>query len=96
MNSVFPYDGISVTRKTTDLFKMKRMVFKTTIVQLDYTGPGTTLAIEMNFVMNHAPGAGSLASPVDQQSSMLPLCHGCSPHYHMIIFKTHWIEASGI
>ena len=25
-----------------------------------YTGPGTTWAIEMYFVMNHAPGAGSI------------------------------------
>ena len=33
--------------------------------------PGTTLANEMNFVMNHAPGAGSIARPVDQQSSAL-------------------------
>ena len=30
----------------------------------------------MNFVMNHAPGAGSIAQPVDQQSSVLPLCYG--------------------
>ena len=32
-------------------------------------------ANEMNFVMNHAPGAGSIARPVDQQSSALPLYH---------------------
>ena len=25
-----------------------------------YTGPGTTWANEMNFVMTHAPGAGSI------------------------------------
>ena len=31
----------------------------------------------MNNVMNYAPGAGSLARPVDQQSSTLPLCYGC-------------------
>ena len=33
----------------------------------------------MNFVMNHAPGAGSIARPVDQQSSAIPraLYHGC-------------------
>ena len=29
----------------------------------------------MNFVMNHAPGAGSMARHVDQQSSALPLYH---------------------
>ena len=41
-----------------------------------YTAPGTTQAKEMNFVMNHAPGAGSIAQPVDRQSSALPLYHG--------------------
>ena len=30
-------------------------------------------ANEMNIAMNHAPGAGSIARPVDQQSSALPL-----------------------
>ena len=30
----------------------------------------------MNFVMSHAPGAGSIAWPVDQQSSALPLYRG--------------------
>ena len=28
-----------------------------------YTGPGTTLANEMNVGMNHAPDAGSIARP---------------------------------
>ena len=27
----------------------------------DYTGPGTTWANEMNFVINHASGAGLIA-----------------------------------
>ena len=31
-----------------------------------YTGPGTTWANEMNFVMNLAPGTGSIARPVGQ------------------------------
>ena len=31
----------------------------------------------MNFVRNHAPGAGSIARPVGQQSSDLPLYLGC-------------------
>ena len=31
----------------------------------------------MNFVINNTPGARSIARPVDQQSSMLPLYHGC-------------------
>ena len=33
---------------------------------------------EMNFVMKHAPGAGSIAQPVDLQSSVLPLCYSCT------------------
>ena len=37
-----------------------------------YTGPGTTWANEMNFVIEYAPGAGSIVRPVDQQSGMLP------------------------
>ena len=38
-----------------------------------------TWAIEINFNMNHAPGAGSIIRPVDQQSSTLPLSYGCLP-----------------
>ena len=30
-----------------------------------FTGPGTNWANEMNFVMNHAAGEGSIARPVD-------------------------------
>ena len=30
-----------------------------------YTGPGTTWVNKRNFVMNHAPGAGLIAEPVD-------------------------------
>ena len=37
---------------------------------------GSTWADEMNFAMNHAPGVGSIARPVDQQSSTLPLYYG--------------------
>ena len=32
--------------------------------------------------MNHAPGAGSIARQVDQQSSALPLYHGCPNERH--------------
>ena len=39
-----------------------------TLVRL-YCAAGTTWADEMNFVINHAPGARSLARPVDQQSN---------------------------
>ena len=35
--------------------------------------PGTTWANEMKFVMNHVPSAGSIARPIDQRSSALPL-----------------------
>ena len=44
-----------------------------------YTGSGTTWANEMYLVMNHALGAGSIVRPVNQQSSALPLYHGCPP-----------------
>ena len=36
-----------------------------------------TWANEINFIMNRAPDAGSIARPVGQQSSALPLYHGC-------------------
>ena len=36
--------------------------------------------------MNHAPGAGSLARPVDQQASALPLCYG-RPHSPLHVSK---------
>ena len=38
-------------------------------VLLDYTRLGKTWATEMNFVMNHGLGAGSIARPVDQKST---------------------------
>ena len=34
---------------------------------------------KMNFVLNYVSGAGLIARPVDQQSSALPLYHGCPP-----------------
>ena len=42
-----------------------------------YTGPRTTWANEMSFVVKHAPGAGFIARPVDLQSSAQPLYHRC-------------------
>ena len=42
-------------------------------------GQETNWANEMNSVMNHAPGAVSIARPFDQQFSALPMYHGC-PH----------------
>ena len=41
-----------------------------------FTVPGTTWDNEMTFVMNHAPGAGSIARPVDQHASS-PACYHC-------------------
>ena len=50
---------------------------------LGYTGPGTTWCNEMNGVMNHAPGAGS----IDLSTSALPRYHGClAYHYRYHIF----------
>ena len=43
---------------------------------------GQNWANEMNFGMQHAPGAGSIAQFVDLQSSaLLPLCYVC-PTYN--------------
>ena len=36
-----------------------------------YTGPRTTWANEMNFVLKYAPGAGSIALVVDQNNCTL-------------------------
>ena len=41
----------------------------------NFTGSGTTMASEINFGVNHAPGAESITWPIDLQSSALPLCH---------------------
>ena len=38
----------------------------------------TTWDNEMNFGMNHASGAGLITRLVGLQSSMLPLCYGCT------------------
>ena len=35
-----------------------------------YTGIRTSWANEINFGINHAPGAGSIAGPIDRQSSI--------------------------
>ena len=45
---------------------MKRMHFRPRFCTVIL---GTTWVNEMNFVMTHAPGAGSIARPVDQQPS---------------------------
>ena len=46
----------------------------------------------MNFVMNHAPGAGSIAWPVDQKSSVLLLYHGC-PHIYTDFIRVCRIQS---
>ena len=54
-------------------------------------GSGQPKLMRMNFDMTHAPGAGLIARPVDQQSSVLSLSRGC-PHqvagkYHATILN---------
>ena len=44
------------------------------LVRLD---PGQPGLMKYNIAMNHAPGSGSIARPFEQQSSALPLYHGC-------------------
>ena len=54
---------------------------------------GDTLANKVNFAMNHAPGAGSIAQPADLQSSLLPLYHGRPPHCNTKrIHKIHTLK----
>ena len=65
-------DGISIIQHVTDMTDWMDTRKLSQIPQLlvllghdsallGYAGPGTTWANEMNFVMNHAPGAGSIA-----------------------------------
>ena len=55
-----------------------------TILPLGYTGLGTTWAYQINFGINHAPGAGSNTWSADMLSSVLPRCH---IFYHNYIKK---------
>ena len=50
----------------------------------------------MNFVMNHAPGAGLIAQPVDQQSSALPLCYGCPQTCQLQTLQTQQYNPGGL
>ena len=43
--------------------------------------------LAINFVMNHAPGAGSIDRPIDQQYSALSLYHG-PPVQSREVFRT--------
>ena len=71
-------DYVQQTLIITLLFEW--MVFSATILHCmaGYTGPRDNLGYWDEFAMNHATGAGSIAQPVDQQASMLPLCYECS------------------
>ena len=66
----------------------KWLVFKPRFCTVRLCWAGKTWANEMNFVMNHAPGAGSNAQPADQQSSALPLSYGC-PQISITFVKTN-------
>ena len=46
-----------------------------------HTGQKTTTGI--NYLMNHATGAGLIVRPVDLQSNALQLCYGCNHTIHM-------------
>ena len=54
---------------------------------LHYKANWITWVNEMNFVMNHAPGARSIARPVGQQSSAIPLYHRSLPFSAMILME---------
>ena len=47
--------------------------YESALVRLYWAGPGTTWGNGMNFVVNHAPGSGLIARPIDGQYSTLPL-----------------------
>ena len=53
-----------------------------------YIGQETIWADEMNFGMNHAPDAGSIARHLDLQSSALLLYYDC-PHWMMVVKSFH-------
>ena len=56
----------------------KWLVLKATVLHCKaILGWGQLKLMEWIFVLNHVPGAGSIAWPVDQQSSVLSLYHGC-------------------
>ena len=61
-----------------------RMLLDAALVRLYWAV--TIWGNEMNFVMKHAPGARSIALPIDQQSNALSLYHG---HPLTCTFKTN-------
>ena len=60
----------------------KRMVFKATV--LHCTAALSWGQPEIDFGMNHAPGARLIAPPVDLQFCVLPLNITAAMHYHML------------
>ena len=58
------------------ILRMNEWCFRPKFCTVRLYWAGANWANEMNFVMNHARGAGLITRPVDQQSSMLPLYHG--------------------
>ena len=59
-------------------FDFPQFVYQSAFEQMEHHSE----ANEMN-VMNHAPGAGSISQPVDQQSCVLPLSYGCPLLKHL-------------
>ena len=57
---------------------------------LEYESAGTTSANKMNFLKNHALVPRSIARPVDQKSSMLPLYQG-RPLMGTIVLCTQYL-----
>ena len=60
--NVILYDHLFMNTGSSQCYKMKGVLGHDSALQ-GYTGPGTTQANEMNFVMNHAPDAGSIVCP---------------------------------
>ena len=50
----------------------------------------------MNFVTNHAPGTGSIARPIDQQSSSLPKSNKIFDTVDLTIFLTSLKDHIGV
>ena len=51
-----------------------------------YTGPGTTRANDMNFVMNHAPGAWSIFNLL----TSIPARYHCTTEAPLIVLMYHY------
>ena len=47
-------------------------------------GSGMNVANEMNFGVNHAPGAGYIARPVDLQFSVISVHYNCTSRLYWV------------